>query len=117
MFYFKNQKIKSSFILAVCFTLFSFYSALDVKFKKHLKSFTIKDGENATLECEVNTGKPVKVEWLHHGEPVIPSDRIEICRDGGKLQLLIKDITVSLILKFAKVFHHFLLSHCRWTKL
>ena len=81
--------------------LFTYFSLeLDIKFKKHLKSFSIKEGENATLECEINTNKPVLAEWLHYGQPVIPTHRINVVRNGGKLQLLLNQITVRFVFRF-----------------
>ena len=71
------------------------FLALEIKFKKHLKSLAVKEGENVTLECKINTEKPVQVEWLHYGQSVYPNNKLVISRDGGKLQLLIKHITVS----------------------
>ena len=77
------------------------FLALDIKFKKHLKSFAIKEGEDATLECEINTEKPVQVEWLHYGQPIYPSNKMVVSREGGKLRLQIKHITVSNQFLFA----------------
>uniref|UniRef100_H2YLF7 Uncharacterized protein n=1 Tax=Ciona savignyi TaxID=51511 RepID=H2YLF7_CIOSA len=67
---------------------------LDIKFLKNLKTTAVTESEDIKLDCEINTSKPVEVQWLHFGKPVTDSKKFVIKRNGGKMELEIKHTTV-----------------------
>lgn len=53
----------------------------------------VMEGQTATLSCELN--KPEQeVTWFRNGEQILPSERIEIIREGLNQHLVIHETTL-----------------------
>lgn len=61
------------------------------KFSVQLRDLTVKEGDSAQFQCEVEGWPEPELLWLLDGEVILPSQDFKIEYDGQKAKLEIKD--------------------------